>query len=220
MVGLLAEIERPEQAARAVGERLRRGERLWGIGHPLYPDGDPRAVFLFERLHRAADGSSRLAVVDALLDATRRRGLPPPNVDLALAALAHVAGMTRGAGEAIFAVARVAGWLAHALEEYQRDVPFRPRALYTGPSPSQPPARAVAAGLIEAAGRSPAAGPATWRGPGRGPEPTGRAAGGDARTAGRRRGPGRGGAGAGRGRPRRWRPGRRPSRRRPPRAGR
>jgi len=140
MEGLLAEIERPEQAARAVGERLRRGERLWGIGHPLYPDGDPRAVFLFERLHRAANGSSRLAVVDALLDATRRRGLPPPNVDLALAALAHVAGMTRGAGEAIFAVARVAGWLAHALEEYQRDVPFRPRALYTGPSPSQPPA--------------------------------------------------------------------------------
>jgi citrate synthase len=140
MEGLLAEIERPEQAARAVGERLRRGERLWGIGHPLYPDGDPRAVFLLERLHRAADGWSRLAVVDALLDATRHRGLPPPNVDLALAGLAHVAGMTRGAGEAIFAVARVAGWLAHALEEYRRDVPFRPRALYTGPSPGQPPA--------------------------------------------------------------------------------
>jgi citrate synthase len=63
-----------------------------------------------------------------------RRGLPEPNVDLALAALAHVAAMTRGAAEAIFAVARTAGWIAHALEEYERNTPIRPRAVYTGPS--------------------------------------------------------------------------------------
>jgi len=74
-------------------------------------------------------------VVEALLDATARRGLPEPNVDLALAALAHVAGMVRGAGEAIFAVARTAGWIAHALEEYDRNTPIRPRAVYTGPAP-------------------------------------------------------------------------------------
>jgi citrate synthase len=77
-----------------------------------------------------------MAVVDALLAATRRRGLPQPNVDLALAALGHVTGMTRGAGEAIFAVARVAGWIAHALEEYDRATPIRLRAVYTGPPPT------------------------------------------------------------------------------------
>jgi len=135
---LLAEIELPEQAARVVGQRLRWGERLRGLGHPLYPDGDPRAAYLLDRLRRAAGGSPRLAVVEALLDATRRRGLPPPNVDLALAALGHVAEMTRGSGEAIFAVARVAGWLAHALEEYDRAIPIRLRAVYTGPPPSSP----------------------------------------------------------------------------------
>ena len=135
---LLTEIGRPEQAAGAVGQRLRRGERLRGLGHPLYPDGDPRAAHLLARLRRAAGGSPRLAVVEALLDATRRRGLPPPNVDLAVAALGHVAEMTRGAGEAMFAVARVAGWLAHALEEYDRATPIRLRAVYTGPPPSSP----------------------------------------------------------------------------------
>jgi len=135
---LLAEIELPEQAARVVGQRLRRGERLRGLGHPLYPDGDPRAAYLLDRLRGAAGGSPRLAVVEALLDATRRRGLPPPNVDLALAALGHVAEMTRGSGEAIFAVARVAGWLAHALEEYERATPIRLRAVYTGPPPGSP----------------------------------------------------------------------------------
>jgi citrate synthase len=135
---LLAEIDRPGLAGRVLGERLRRGERLRGFGHPLYPDGDPRAAHLLARLRQAAGGSPRMAAVDALLAATRRRGLPPPNVDLALAALGHVAGMTRGAGEAVFAVARVAGWLAHALEEYDRATPIRLRAVYTGPPPGRP----------------------------------------------------------------------------------
>src|SRR6266540_2426849 len=47
---LLAEAGRPERAARAVGERLRRGERIRGFGHFVYKDGDPRATYLLERL--------------------------------------------------------------------------------------------------------------------------------------------------------------------------
>jgi citrate synthase len=131
---LLDEIDRPEQAAAVVGARLRRGERLRGFGHRLYPDGDPRAAYLLTRLRATAAGSRRMAVVDALLEATTRRGLPEPNVDLALAALAHVTSMTRGAAEAVFAIARAAGWIAHAIEEYDRNTPIRPRAVYTGPS--------------------------------------------------------------------------------------
>jgi citrate synthase len=133
MEDLLGEIDRPEQAATVIGARLRRGERLWGFGHRLYPDGDPRAGYLLTRLRATAAGAPRMAVVDALLDATTRRGLPQPNIDLALAALAHVTAMTRGAAEAIFAVARTAGWIAHALEEYDRNTPIRLRAVYTGP---------------------------------------------------------------------------------------
>jgi citrate synthase len=132
---LLDEIDRADQAATVVGTRLRRGERLRGFGHRLYPDGDPRAAALLARLRAATGGSPRMQVVESLLDAAARRGLPDPNVDLALAALAHVAGMTRGAAEAIFATARTAGWIAHALEEYERNTPIRPRALYTGPTP-------------------------------------------------------------------------------------
>lgn len=133
---LLAEVRRPEQAARAVGEWLRRGERIRGFGHPLYRGGDPRGAFLLERLRAAAAGSGRLAAAEAVLAAAGRRRLPAPNIDFALATLASVAGMTRGAGEAVFAVGRTAGWLAHALEEYRRGTPIRPRAAYTGrPAP-------------------------------------------------------------------------------------
>src|SRR5262245_17407811 len=136
---LLAEAERPERAARAVGERLRRGERIRGFGHFVYQTGDPRATYLLERLRDAAAGerpevARRLAVAEAVLEAARRRHLPAPNVDFALATLASVAGMIAGAGEAVFAIARAAGWLAHALEEYQRGRPIRPRAVYTGPN--------------------------------------------------------------------------------------
>jgi citrate synthase len=83
----------------------------------------------------AAPGHERLAVVEAILAEARARRLPEANVDFALAALVAVTGMIRGAGEAVFAVARTAGWLAHALEEYARESPLRPRAVYTGPPP-------------------------------------------------------------------------------------
>jgi len=123
---LLADVRRPDQAARAVGDWLRRGERIRGFGHVVYHGEDPRGAFLLARLREAAAGSQRLAAAEAVIAAARRRRLPAPNVDFALATLASVASMTRGAGEAIFVIARTAGWLAHALEEYQRGTPIRP----------------------------------------------------------------------------------------------
>lgn len=124
----------PADAPRVVGRLLRRGERVPGFGHFVYRAGDPRAVFLLAMIRAAAPGSARLAVADAVLSEMRRRCLPAPNIDFALAVLASVGGMITGAGEAVFAVARAAGWVAHALEEYARSTPLRPRALYTGPS--------------------------------------------------------------------------------------
>jgi citrate synthase len=116
---LLADASGPRPAAEVIGERLRRGERLPGFGHRLHPDGDPRAKLLLHGLRTAYAGSDRLEAVAAVLAATGARALPAPNVDFALAALAQVAGMERGASEAVFAVARAAGWLAHAIEEYE-----------------------------------------------------------------------------------------------------
>jgi citrate synthase len=129
---LLAEIAGPEGAAAAIGVRLRRGDRLPGFGHRLYPSGDPRAPVLLDMLRRCWRGHRRLAAIEAVLAATSERGLPAPNIDFTLASLAHLAGMRRGASEAIFGVARSAGWLAHAMEEYERRTSIRPRAIYVG----------------------------------------------------------------------------------------
>jgi citrate synthase len=134
---MLAAARRPADAPRVVGELLRRGERIPGFGHFVYESGDPRAVLLLAQVRRAAPASARLAVADAVLAEMRGRSLPEPNIDFALAVLAGVAGMIPGAGEAVFAVGRTAGWLAHALEEYARRTPLRPRALYTGLPPRE-----------------------------------------------------------------------------------
>jgi citrate synthase len=133
---LLAAAADPQDVPRVVGELLRRGEKVPGFGHFVYRSGDPRAVVLMDLVRRAAPKSGQLAVAEAVLAEVRQKSLPAPNIDLATATLARVAGMTRGSGEAIFAVARAAGWIAHALEAYTGPGPLRPRAVYTGQPPS------------------------------------------------------------------------------------
>ncbi|WP_203833411.1 citrate/2-methylcitrate synthase, partial [Actinoplanes regularis] len=105
-----------------VSEHLRSGGGIPGFGHPLYPSGDPRATVLLDLLgdHPVREAAAGLA------DAVRTRSGILPNIDLALAALTLGHDMPADAGEAIFAVARTAGWLAHALEEYaNRPARFR-----------------------------------------------------------------------------------------------
>jgi citrate synthase len=68
----------------------------------------------------------------------RDQGVAAPNVDAALAAFTHALGAAPGAGEALFSVGRLAGWLAHALEEYAERTDFRLRAVYVGPRPEVP----------------------------------------------------------------------------------
>jgi citrate synthase len=129
---LMAAASGPEDVPRVVAELLRRGEKVPGFGHFVYRGGDPRAILLLDLVRRVAPKSGQLAVADAVFAEVRHKSLPEPNIDFAIATLVRVAGMVRGAGEAIFAVARTAGWIAHALEAYSGPGPLRPRAVYTG----------------------------------------------------------------------------------------
>jgi citrate synthase len=124
----------PADVPRVVADLLRRGEKVPGFGHVVYKSGDPRAAVVTELIREAAPRSPHLAIADAVAAEVTRKSLPGPNIDFAVATLARSAGMVRGAGEAIFAVARTAGWLAHALEAYESGTMLRPRASYTGPA--------------------------------------------------------------------------------------
>jgi citrate synthase len=103
-----------------------------GFGHELYPDGDPRAAALLG----AIDLSSELAEVRAVVE--RETGAKA-NVDFALATLRRILGLPAEAPFALFAAARTAGWLAHAIEQVESGQLIRPRARYTGPLPDISP---------------------------------------------------------------------------------
>ena len=122
------------EPSQAVGDTHRRLGANPGFGHLVYQTEDPRYVELMARVSSAWADDARLGTVHAVRDLIGRRTDAMPNVDFALGSLTWLAAMNPDGGEAVFAIARTAGWLAHALEEYgEKPLRFRPRARYTGP---------------------------------------------------------------------------------------
>jgi len=131
---LLTETETPRRARNVVANRLRRGDRLPGFGHPLYPAGDPRAALLM-RLAEASGDREAWVLVRALARAARELLHEPPNLDFGLAVLARTYHLPEHAPLVLFAIGRTVGWMAHAMEQYASGELIRPRAHYTGPDP-------------------------------------------------------------------------------------
>lgn len=111
----------------AVRDCLMQGRALSGFGHPLYPDGDVRAQALLDALALPAQYEALRAAVDEL---TGER----PNIDFALAVMTACYRLPPEAPLALFALARSAGWLAHAMEQAAAGHLIRPRARYSGPA--------------------------------------------------------------------------------------
>jgi citrate synthase len=142
---MLDEVAAGTDPGDALDARLAAGD-VPGFGHRVYRDRDPRADHLLDRLGiRASELLSPSGLqeftgsaAEGLLSAATERGLPAPNVDFGLAALVKAHGLRDGASPTIFTVARIAGIVAHALEEYEYRLRFRPRASYVGPTPPAP----------------------------------------------------------------------------------
>lgn len=136
VVALLEEIGTVGREEKVVGDLLRRHERVSGLGHKVYKTSDPRAEILLDLLRDANLPGAKWEVVEALLALCRERFTQVVNIDFALGAFVWAAGLDLDAAECLFAIARTAGWLAHAIEEYgEEPLRFRPRAVYTGPGP-------------------------------------------------------------------------------------
>ncbi|MFB7842567.1 citrate/2-methylcitrate synthase [Microbacterium sp. NPDC056052] len=122
-------------AAVATATRL-GGAGIPGFGQLLYPEGDPRARLLLGLMRETTDpqAEAALRVADRVSAVVHARTGLHPSVDLALAVMALAWEMHADAGETVFAVARSAGWCAHAQDEYGRaPLRLRPIGHYVGP---------------------------------------------------------------------------------------
>jgi len=131
----LREVEAAGGARAAISGRLRRGERIPGFGHSLYPDGDPRAAGLLRLTAEAYPESSAVALSDAVAGEALRLMGERPTVDLALVTVARTLGLPSGGATALFALGRTIGWIGHAIEQYEGGALIRPRARYVGEQP-------------------------------------------------------------------------------------
>lgn len=113
-----------------VKRALAPGGNLPGFGQKLFPKGDPRAVALFELIQPPPNASMK--AIDELARAVFKRTGLKPNLELALVILTRRLDLPRGSAFGLFATGRIAGWIAHVVEQRQQGHVLRPRAKYTG----------------------------------------------------------------------------------------
>lgn len=118
---------------RDLADRLRRGEPIHGFGHPLYPNGDPRARLLLAMLEESVPKSPEVRFASAFSAIAEELTGDLPTIDFALVVLARALKLERGAPLTIFTIGRSIGWIGHAIEQYALDQIIRPRATYVGP---------------------------------------------------------------------------------------
>lgn len=117
-------------------DRLRRGEKIPGFGHSLYPQGDPRAKLLIKLAEEFAPKNKAVLLAQSLVKEVFDLTGELPNLDMGLATISQVLNLPIGTAITLFAMGRVVGWLGHAIEQYKSNQLIRPRAKYVGREPT------------------------------------------------------------------------------------
>ncbi len=132
---MLKKIGTMDKAQQFVKDALAAKEKVMGIGHRVYKNGDPRAAILRKMSERltAQAGQPLLYQMSTLIDDTmyKEKGLMP-NVDFYSATVYYSMGIPIDIFTPIFAVSRISGWIAHAMEQYANNRIYRPRGQWKG----------------------------------------------------------------------------------------
>ena len=138
---MLEEIGQLENVRPYLERKLEAKEKLMGFGHRIYKVKDPRAIILQEQARRLVEQLScpKYSLTYKLAEEVERAGEERlqgtrihANVDFYSGVLYKTMGLDRDFFSTVFAMARVAGWLAHWLEQLQNNRLFRPDQIYEG----------------------------------------------------------------------------------------
>ncbi|MBL7544748.1 MAG: citrate synthase [Bdellovibrionaceae bacterium] len=132
---MLKKIGNIENAQKFVKDALDAKEKVMGIGHRVYKNGDPRAAILRKISEKLTQkiGEPQWYQMSTLIDDTmnKEKGLMP-NVDFYSATVYYAMKIPTDIYTPIFAVSRMAGWCAHAFEQYANNRIYRPRSKWQG----------------------------------------------------------------------------------------
>jgi len=145
VMNMVESIGAKEQAAEWVNRALDAKQKVMGMGHRVYKAKDPRSVvmeqFLLELSKRKGDSRSYdilKEVEKTFRSRMEEKGKPiHPNVDFFSGAVYDLLGIPKTLFTPIFAMSRVAGWLAHILEQRSDNRIYRPKSLYSGSEPRE-----------------------------------------------------------------------------------
>lgn len=133
---MLDEIGQPDHVEAYIHQKLANKEKIYGFGHAVYKNGDPRAKHLREmsrqlgKLTNQEQWYEMSVKIEELVVAAK--GIKP-NVDFYSASVYHYLNIATDLFTPIFAISRTSGWVAHVLEQYENNKLIRPRAEYVGP---------------------------------------------------------------------------------------
>ncbi len=141
----LQEIGNVENVEGWIKAKFDAGERIMGMGHAVYKTDDPRAKVLREMSKRLSvklnsqwyDITNKLEEVSKQEMKQRKDVEMFANVDLYSASVYYMMGIQLDLNTPIFAIARIAGWTAHVIEEkfaeaQPKPMLYRPAATYVG----------------------------------------------------------------------------------------
>ncbi len=138
VIAMLEEINSPDKAKEYLQRAIAEKSKIMGFGHREYKVKDPRATLLqsfaedlFARFGTDAMYDVAKAVENEASPLLGPKGIYP-NVDFYSGLVYRKLGIPRDLFTPIFAISRVAGWLAHWREQLSANRIFRPTQIYTG----------------------------------------------------------------------------------------
>jgi citrate synthase len=133
---LLLDCGTADNAIKKVRQMLSEGEKVPGFGHRVYKTFDPRAAFLrkmSKQLGEAAGNTQWYEMSERLIPIVKEMKNKDPNVDFFSASAYYTMGIPIDLYTPIFAIARIAGWTAHIMEQHSNNRIIRPQDDYRGP---------------------------------------------------------------------------------------
>jgi 2-methylcitrate synthase len=135
---MLAEIGDIKNVRHWCEDAIANKKKIMGFGHRVYKVKDPRATVLQHLAERVFVDTGRPAKYDMAVEMEKvmaeklgSKGIYP-NVDFYSGIVYEALGIPADLFTPIFAIARVAGWLAHWLEQMQNNRIYRPEQVYVG----------------------------------------------------------------------------------------